>query len=411
MDTPQPLSLHLELESPVSLLPLLAPLILLPAADKPRFELNKNDCVVFIGSALIEQEQRYGYWEAALTSRFPGKSIRFRNLGWSGDNVFGEAQAGFGTPADGFRHLKDHVLSLNPNVIFVGYGTNESFDGPNGLPRFVAGLNTLLDALAPTKARFVLISPLKQENLGRPLPDPTAANENLKLYADAIRDVAEQRNMLYVDLFNLPGAENAKTAHLTEDQVHPTGFGYRRLASVFMRGLGARDDGWMVERLQDGTTRAERANATVTGRGEEKSVAITSAILPRAPGPGSLDAAKRVLKFEGLEPGAYTLFVDKKSTITATAAQWAAGVPLLKGPDFLQAEKLRTAIVAKNRLYFHRWRPQNETYLFGFRKHEQGQNAREIPLFDPLVAEAENEIAKLAVPTVHAYELRRAESK
>ena len=56
---------------------------------------------------------------------------------------------------------------------------------------------------------------------------------------------------------------------------------------------------------------------------------------------------------------------------------------------------LRSAILAKNELYFHRWRPANNTYLFLFRKHEQGQNAKEIPLFDPLVAEREQEIAKL----------------
>ena len=63
--------------------------------------------------------------------------------------------------------------------------------------------------------------------------------------------------------------------------------------------------------------------------------------------------------------------------------------------DLAQAEKLRQAIVAKNRLYFYRWRPENETYLFGFRKHEQGQNAREIPQFDPLVTAKEQEIAQL----------------
>ena len=67
-------------------------------------------------------------------------------------------------------------------------------------------------------------------------------------------------------------------------------------------------------------------------------------------------------------------------------------------PDLEQAERLRQAIIAKNQLYFYRWRPQNETYLFGFRKHEQGNNAREIPLFDPLVAAKEEEIARLEVP-------------
>jgi hypothetical protein len=69
-------------------------------------------------------------------------------------------------------------------------------------------------------------------------------------------------------------------------------------------------------------------------------------------------------------------------------------------------ERLRKAIVQKNLLYFHRWRPQNDTYLFGFRRHEQGQNAKEIPQFDPLVARVEADIARLRVPVPHTYELR-----
>ena len=59
------------------------------------------------------------------------------------------------------------------------------------------------------------------------------------------------------------------------------------------------------------------------------------------------------------------------------------------------AEVLRAAIRKKNELFFHRWRPANWTYLFGFRKHEQGRNAVEIPQFDPLIAEWEARIARL----------------
>jgi hypothetical protein len=58
-------------------------------------------------------------------------------------------------------------------------------------------------------------------------------------------------------------------------------------------------------------------------------------------------------------------------------------------------DSLRKAIIEKNKLYFYRWRPQNETYLFGFRKHEQGKNAKEIAEFDPLIAKAEEEIDRL----------------
>jgi len=58
-------------------------------------------------------------------------------------------------------------------------------------------------------------------------------------------------------------------------------------------------------------------------------------------------------------------------------------------------ERLRETINAKNRLYFHQWRPANETYLHLFRKHEQGNNAAELPLFDPLIKAKELEIEVL----------------
>ncbi|WP_437206518.1 PVC-type heme-binding CxxCH protein [Planctomicrobium sp. SH664] len=57
----------------------------------------------------------------------------------------------------------------------------------------------------------------------------------------------------------------------------------------------------------------------------------------------------------------------------------------------LDAELLKL-IQRKNDLYFHQYRPQNETYLRGFRKYEQGQNAREIAEFDPLIQRAEERV-------------------
>jgi hypothetical protein len=109
-----------------------------------------------------------------------------------------------------------------------------------------------------------------------------------------------------------------------------------------------------------------------------------------------------------LPQGEYTLWIDGQPTVTATAENWAEGVTLDRGPEIEQAEKLRRAIVAKNALYFYRWRPQNETYLYGFRKGEQGKNSVEIPQFDPLVAKQEAEIARLRVPVPHTYELKVA---
>jgi lysophospholipase L1-like esterase len=290
-------------------LSVLALALLAPAVPAEPLKLTDGDRVVLVGNTLIEREQAYGWWETALTRQFPGKKITFRNLGWSGDTVFGQSRASFdhNKPGAGFKQLVEHVESLKPTVLFVAYGTNESFEGPEGLPRFKAGLNALLDRLEKTRARILLFSPLRQADLGRPFPDPAKNNKNLRLYADAIRDVAARRKHTFVDLYDRFG-DLAKVEGATDNGVHLTGEGYRRTAGLLLEALG-------------------------------------------------------------LEPAA--------------------------GGD----EELRRLIVEKNELYFHRWRPQNVTYLFGFRKHEQGKNAVEIPRFDPLVEAKEKEIWKLSGAT------------
>ncbi|QTN31079.1 c-type cytochrome [Akkermansiaceae bacterium] len=60
-----------------------------------------------------------------------------------------------------------------------------------------------------------------------------------------------------------------------------------------------------------------------------------------------------------------------------------------------QAEILRQHILKKNEWFFHRSRPANMAYIFGFRKREQGRNAGEIPQFDALIAEEDAAIAKM----------------
>jgi lysophospholipase L1-like esterase len=73
----------------------------------------------------------------------------------------------------------------------------------------------------------------------------------------------------------------------------------------------------------------------------------------------------------------------------------ASGKTLPEGFPASQAD-LQRLVVEKNRLFFHRWRPANETYIFLFRKHEQGNNAVEIPQFDPLVEAAEAQVRSAA---------------
>ncbi|MGB7323633.1 MAG: PVC-type heme-binding CxxCH protein, partial [Rubripirellula sp.] len=60
-----------------------------------------------------------------------------------------------------------------------------------------------------------------------------------------------------------------------------------------------------------------------------------------------------------------------------------------------QTETLRQVILRKNVWWFHRSRPANMAYVFGFRKREQGQNAIEIPKYDELIGDEERMISLL----------------
>jgi len=384
-----------------------------PPAGPSGFELKDGDRVVFVGDTLIERDATHGYLETILTSRSAERQITFRNLGWSGDTVYGHARGGFGTPADGFKSLESHILAMKPTVIFAGYGMTDSFDGEAGLSRFAEGLNRLLDVFARTGARVVLISPIPHErsDLG-PGSSEIAARHNqvLPLYRAAIQKAAEARGHLYIDLSGLSGP-----APITDNGIHLNALGYREFARVVAAALGSREtgDGLRIEDRRDG---AVPASPPI----EEGKVGVapgafpfeaTARVLPSPRMPGRVAAttepqpAGRTLRFAGLVPGRYTLKIDGKAVATAEASAWDKGERIHAGPDYDQVEALRQAIIAKNRLYFYRWRPQNETYLFGFRKHEQGNYAREIPEFDPLVAEQEESIARLRVPVKHVYEL------
>lgn len=383
------------------------------ASADGKFELVSGDRVVFLGGTLIERAQRYGYFEAALASAFPTCDVRFRNLGWSGDTVSGHARARFGTVADGFEHLETHVFAEQPSWIFVAYGGNEAFAGDAGLADFNQGLNHLLDVLSATGAQLVLVTPPPLENLGPPLPDPHAQNENLEKYATVIRAVAEERGCLLVDLFaKLPSTARELGADqpLTDNGMHLDARGYWYASQTLLRELGLPVPRSHVEiDAQASQGRGEGADlADLTVTADRLHFNLREHALIVAP-PAETAAEISSLRVSHLPPGQYALVVDGQAVVTASADDWALGLSTVEIAR-RQSDRLLAEMARKNELYFHRWRPQNETYLFLFRKHEQGNNAVEIPQFDPLIAAAEQAIAPLRSAGTHAYELiRRAD--
>src|SRR5258706_2063204 len=118
-------------------------------AESRPFELRDGDRVVLLGDTLIEREQNSGYLEERLTIQFPERNVIFRNLGWSADTPVGTSRASFDfdKPGMGFNKLKESVASVQPTVVFLGYGMGSSLEDMQELER---GVDASIKSTAPT---------------------------------------------------------------------------------------------------------------------------------------------------------------------------------------------------------------------------------------------------------------------
>lgn len=288
----------------------LTALLTYPAAD---LALKDGDRVVMVGGALIEREQLFGHVEVMLHTSFPDKKFTVRNLGWSGDTVWGEARAEFGTQAEGYKKLVEQVKAEKPTVLILAYGTNEAFAGKAAVEKFTEQYRKLLADIVPEGCRCVFLT----------MPGPKHPKLSPKFaqieYDDAIKSLAKERQAILVYLYHAFHQYDSRP--LSDDGMLPNDLGYQKLATDIAFAIHAE----------------ERA-----------------------------EARKKPLVITPIPPG--------------------------KPPDL---EPLRQLILLKNQLYFYKYRPANDTYLYLFRKHEQGNNAAEIPKFEPLIAELDAKINEL----------------
>ena len=285
------------------------------------FTLHDGDLVVFLGNSFFERALPFGHLETTLTLRWPNQNLRFRNLGWDGDTVYGHARAGgrrraiFGDAEEGFQRMVAHLKALKPSVILVAYGLNESYDGEQGIQKFRTGMGRLTSQL-PASIRYVFISPIPIEHhveedmtskVHRRLSEHVRKrNKILELYCQAMAEFAHQHGHRYVDLFH---TESPNRPTITDDGLHPHLVGYSWCSQAIAAGLDM-------------------------------------------PAPQ-------------VSLGSHS------------------------------AQKLRAAIVKKNTLYYHRWRPRNDAFVYGERKSEQVIAQQEPEQFEPLVAAQEAQIRSL----------------
>ena len=210
------------------------------AAQSEPFPFHDGDRVVFIGNTFAERLQIFPHFEALLTARRPEARLTFRYLAWSGDEVDLRPR-----PLN-FGDLHTHLREQGADVIVAAFGMNESFAGPEGIPHFRQKLGALLDTLrtehynGSSPPRVVLLSPIPHEEVAAVPLDPAAHNADLARYSEAMRQVAAERGVRFVDLLTAlrPILDDPALGDLTLNGIHLEDRGYQIAGRLMARELG-----------------------------------------------------------------------------------------------------------------------------------------------------------------------------
>jgi len=342
------------------------------------FEIKDGDRVLFLGDTLLEREGTYGSLETRMHEQFPDRRFTVRNLSWSGETPRGWSRASFDNPDKGTERLKEDIAKVRPTVVFLGFG-------------MAASLQEMTDrsgdiTLNPDPKRYGE-EPMSAARFKRELGELMDAISGRVGVPPAGSGVSPERT-----------SRNAQTPPQVREGGTPSPAGgtptlpeTAAVRFVLLSPIRHED----LRAVKPGLPDPAAHNALL----EQYSQAIEE----KAKGEGR--------RAKGEESTTYvaggTFATDNGIHLTeAGYAAWAASVAQALGwnrgggsslsPFGLRpSPSLRAAVISKNELFFHQFRPANSTYLFGFRKHEQGQNAKEMPMFDPLIAAAEAEIDRL----------------
>ncbi|TAE38178.1 MAG: GDSL family lipase [Runella slithyformis] len=375
---------------------------------KTTFEIKDNERVVFLGNSLFENELQHGYLELALTTRWPNRNVTFRNLGWTGDNVWGEARSTFTNPPTPYQHLMQQITQAKPTLVFVAYGGVEAQDGPAGLPRFKEGFNKLLDKIDSLGAKAILLSPIPVWY------EDTAANvvkrnADIELYASAIAKIATERGKQFIDIYKPIQAIENKAAIL-ENGVHLNELGHYFLATELQKNLGLLPQPSPVAIALSKNAPITSSTAKMLGISAGNAILkftidANFLQLPLPDANNSLVNNTQTIQITGLKKGIYNLMANNEVIVAASEKKWAEGLAITQGPAFEQSRQLQEMIIKKNEQFFFQYRPLNRTYILGFRSYEQGRHAKGLEEQSLIIKWLEGQINLNSRPKSIVYQL------
>lgn len=221
-------------------------------------QVEKNDHIVLIGNNLASRMLNFGYFETEMHLRYPDSSLFIRNMAdpgntpgfrphssrnkpWAfpGADKYQKSELLNESGSSGFFPSEDEWLTnLRADIILAFFGYNESFEGEAGLQDFKDELHAFIVHSqkqrynGKSSADLVLVSPIAFEDLSSKmdLPNGIQQNKNLKLYSEAMREVAVKNKVPFIDAFT-PSKTwmNSETA-ITSDGFQLNEAGYRKFA-------------------------------------------------------------------------------------------------------------------------------------------------------------------------------------
>ena len=199
-----------------------------PAYEGGKFGLLENETVIFTGQTNMAREQKDGNLECALAAGYAEKKPVFRSMAWEADTVYEQWRD------LNFGRWEDQLRAVGATTIICQFGQMEALDGPARLPEFTAAYERLLDRFSTITPRLVLMSPSPFEKPAAPhAPDLSARNDDLRLYVQAIRGIAERRGAVFVNVSSFKANKP-----LTENGVHLSRQGRMGIASIAATQLG-----------------------------------------------------------------------------------------------------------------------------------------------------------------------------
>jgi glucose/arabinose dehydrogenase len=205
-----------------------------PAAFKDhKFDVQENEIIVLTGQTNLVREQKAGVMEAMLTQGLAPKSPRFRSMAWEGDTVYEQWRD------LNFGDWKGQLQAVGAGMVIAQFGQVEAFDGQARLAEFKSAYHQLLDQFSGVTPRLVLIGPMPFEKpTASHAPDLTLRNDDVALYAHAVRDIAKQRGAIYVDLYTPLSERNSSLPRLTDNGLHLNAEGLRVVGRLVASQLG-----------------------------------------------------------------------------------------------------------------------------------------------------------------------------